>query len=227
MARVAPEKRFPDLLPYLHSGKHLREGVNMRLNDLIGQKFERLTVLSYSHSEKGQRVWNCQCVCGNKTKVITTRLKQGRTRSCGCIRLTHNMSKTKIYYIWKAMRNRCLNENDSDYKSYGGRGIKLCDKWKTLEGFLEDMGDTYKEGLTLEREDVNGGYSKENCHWGTWKEQNNNKRDTKYYTVNGETQPFTYFCDKYNIPFRTAKWRLRSGWNLEEVFLTPLKRKKK
>lgn len=88
----------------------------------------------------------------------------------GAVQKTHGMSETKIYNVWLGMRRRCKNPNDAKYKNYGGRGIIVCDRWQSFENFYEDMGDSYQEGLTIERVDVNGNYEPTNCTWITRKE---------------------------------------------------------
>lgn len=90
---------------------------------------------------------------------------------------THGMSKTKPYAVWKTMHNRCKNESHNRYANYGGRGIKVCEKWSTFEGFWDDIGSTYKVGLTLDREDPDGDYCPENCRWVTQKTQQRNRRN--------------------------------------------------
>jgi hypothetical protein len=95
-----------------------------------------------------------------------------------------NPSRTKIYYVWRNMRYRCLNKRCCEYHNYGGRGIKICDRWiNNYDNFYEDMHDTYKEGISLDRIDVDGDYSPDNCKWSTCSEQSRNKRNT--ILVNG------------------------------------------
>lgn len=105
----------------------------MKFVDLTGRKFGHLTVIERAEKKNGKNRWKCLCECGNYTYTITNRLLQGKTRSCGCVRrltVTHGMSDTRLYSIWCGMKKRCHNKNDSSYKRYGAKGIKVCEKWR-------------------------------------------------------------------------------------------------
>ena len=157
----------------------------MRFIDLTGLKFAKLTVLKRSEKRRSTgTLWDCLCDCGNHTVVDSLKLRTGHTKTCGCGkyfglgRSTHGMSnKTRTYRTWKEMRNRCRNPNATQYKWYGGRGIKICDRWSNFELFLEDMGER-PEGRTLDRIDSDGNYCKANCKWSTAKEQAKTNRGT-------------------------------------------------
>ncbi len=157
--------------------------------DLVGQKFGRLVVGSFSHKGNDRHsYWLTKCDCGNIITVHGSALKTGNTKSCGCLKkeivstcnLRHGMSETQTYRSWQSMKKRCLSVNCKDYKHYGGRGISICDRWlNSFENFLEDMGEK-PEGLTLERKNNNGNYELSNFKWATRKEQANNRgRDKK------------------------------------------------
>lgn len=151
-----------------------------RLNDLT---LLRLTFDGYGPWD---RVWECRCVCGKKVEVIEASLtrRDRPTRSCGCAKKRakyphkHGKHRTRTYWVWAAMRQRCNNPKNVDYKHYGGRGIKVCDRWAWFENFLADMGEA-PEGLTLDRKNNNGDYSPENCRWASWQVQRRNRRDNK------------------------------------------------
>jgi hypothetical protein len=152
-----------------------------RLVDLTGVRFGRLTVVGRCESNKSRHIsWDCVCDCGSGVTVFGDNLNRGHTKSCGCLRVdtsrTHGMYGTRTYRTWNMMKQRCTNPGNTSYKSYGGRGIKICDKWLTsFEDFHKDMGDR-PEGMSLDRVDNNGGYCKENCKWSTPKEQASNRR---------------------------------------------------
>lgn len=170
----------------------------MKRVDLCGQTFGRLTVdeMVYVVGKDSQAL--CSCRCGCKVVALAYNLKNGNTQSCGCLaregrsargRLlgqiqgkknrTHGMSKTPTYVSWLDARKRCFSQQNKRYPQYGGRGISMCHSWaKSFDAFLSDMG-TKPEGMTLERVDVDGDYTKDNCTWATKAQQSQNTRRTK------------------------------------------------
>lgn len=163
-------------------------------SDISGKKYNRLTAIEF-YKRKGKfDYWLFRCDCSNfvvyrKNNVTSTK---GKTKSCGCLSrenltlgtlstITHGMSDTKFYYVFKTMKNRCENPKSEKYYSYGARGIKCL--WNSFEEFKKDMYESYVKHLeeygrdtSIDRVDVNGNYCKENCKWATAKEQANNKR---------------------------------------------------
>lgn len=195
-----------------------------KLIDLTGRVFGRWTVQSHSHYDPLRKVhyWHCVCECGNEKDVVTRSLTRGDSKSCGCLQKegghwTHGMTKTKIYDVWRAMKNRCFKPNTRYYENYGGRGITVCNEWLDFINFFNDMGFPPKNHW-IERIDVNGNYEPSNCRWATPKEQGNNRTDNSYLTHNGETLNITQWAEKLKIPRPTIVSRLSRGWGLDRVF---------
>ncbi len=154
--------------------------------DLIGQRFGRLLVQSRSPRTDGRNVfWFCLCACGKLTEVFTGQLRSGMSKSCGCLarelasarETTHGCSDSKIYLVWQAMKNRCYNPKQRAYPYYGGRGIKVCDRWRnSFEAFMADVGLPPTDKHQIDRINNNGNYEPGNVKWSTRSEQMLNRR---------------------------------------------------
>lgn len=181
----------------------------------VGNRYGKLVVVEEAEplitgSEKkikSRRV-KCQCDCGNTKTVLLLNMKQGRTTSCGCVkasRVSHGMSDTKEYGVWVGIKYRCNNPSSPDYYKYGGRGIKVCDRWSDpLYGFinfLSDMGERPKDGgdWTIERIDVNKGYEPSNCKWLLREEQLDNRRNVYKWNIDGEVVSLKQLIKKTGI----------------------------
>ncbi len=170
----------------------------MSLENLIGKKINRLTVLSEEPRKKGIRYFRCKCNCGNTKITQGVALNNGSCKSCGCLqkekaaqlgrsKKKHGFSGTRFYRIWKGMRNRCYNKNEPAYPRYGGRGISITDRWEKFENFKDDMYRSYmgsskkfgEKNISIDRINNDGNYCKENCQWSTTKIQNNHRRKRK------------------------------------------------
>lgn len=124
----------------------------------------------------------------------------------------HGMDGTKLYRVWSRMKERCNNKNNKSYKNYGGRGIKFCDEWNDFIPFMEWAFDNgYKEGLSLDRINVNGNYCPSNCRWITMFEQQSNKRNSRYVTINNQTKTVSQWANLCNIDRHTILYRLNRG----------------
>lgn len=188
--------------------------------NLTGIKFGYLTVTGYAFTKNKRAYWSCICQCGANKSILGKNLLNGLTVSCGCYNRSltasrnyvHGMRYTSEYSIWKDMKKRCYNENHWAYSYYGGRGIKVCEEWlNDFMCFYNDMGSRPK-GLTIDRIDNNGDYSKENCKWSTRLEQSNNRSDTIKLEFGGGLKTLTQISeitgisrDKLYYDFRNNK----------------------
>ena len=147
-----------------------------------GQTFGRFLVIRLDGSDSAGSRYLCKCSCGTVKTVRGSSLRNGSSKSCGCLNLDkvtkHGMTDTPTYMSWVAARSRCRYKKNIGYKSYGGRGIDICDRWyDSFKNFLEDMGER-PEGTSLDRIDGSKGYSPDNCRWATLVEQSSNRRHT-------------------------------------------------
>lgn len=165
---------------------------------LIGKVFGRLTVVQRAENNKrGEAQWRCACSCGGTAVTKTNLLTSGHTKSCGCLQRertsaaakissrTHGESKCPEWISWHSMRARCQYQTSINFERYGGRGVKVCDRWQKYENFLADMGRKPTPAHTLDRIDPDGHYEPTNCRWASKVEQANNRRDNHRITIGG------------------------------------------
>jgi hypothetical protein len=211
---------------------------NRFVKDLTGQRFGRLVALGFAGlmrvGKQGvtRATWLCRCDCGNELVVVSGRLVSGVTQSCGCLmrqrvseaHRTHGMSGTPEHAAWLNIRNRCRNPNTTHYADYGGRGIKVCDRWRdSFADFFADMGPRPSANHTIDRIDNGGDYEPGNCRWATMSEQCNNRRTCRNLTFQGETHTVTEWAQIRGIAVDTLLARVRLGWSVERALTTPVK----
>lgn len=189
---------------------------------MIGDRFGRLEIIAFG--QKGRRVVHAitRCDCGNITTPILANLRAGTCNSCGCLRTeihksrkgkptSHGLSRHPLYQVWKSMILRCYDPAHPYFHRYGGRGIYVCERWRTPEPFVEDMWPSYQKGLSLDRIDNEKGYFPTNCRWATNEQQANNKSSNKLFTHDGKTLTHAQWGREWGVTRSTAARRINSG----------------
>lgn len=200
----------------------------MKKRDYYKPGFRRNKMVVLQNHGGGRITIKCDC---GAVKIMKTS-NFYRQISCGCFRKTqectsyisHGMANSPEYKTWGGMKARCLNPNEEFYGHYGGRGIKVCDRWiNSFENFYEDMGPRPSINHSIDRIDVNGDYCKDNCRWATRKEQAHNKR-TSIKLVDGENVYTPEDLARITgAPIRTIYWRITFGWSARKIIETPIK----
>lgn len=191
--------------------------------DLTGQRFGRFIVLGeaerkYVGNGGNIRMLRCKCDCGNIVIKRRSAVIKGDTRSCGCLnrdisyaRARHHMTNTRIHHCWSSMLARC-----GKHKDY--LNVSVCEGWKVFENFYKwSMENGYQDDLSIDRIDPYGNYEPSNCRWTSMKVQQNNKRNNRYFTIDGVTHTMSEWADIYNVPYRLVKGRIRIGWNIVDA----------
>jgi len=205
-----------------------------------GVRFNRLTVIERGPSNPcGNSRWWCRCDCGNKTLVSGCNLGNNHTTSCGCaFREIASAMKTKHgeshgifapnrasaeYTTWVSMLGRCYNPKNERFSDYGGRGIKVCRRWReSYIAFLADMGRRPSKRHSLDRINNERGYSPKNCRWATMKEQCRNTRRTHLIAYSGLRLSIAEWSERTGMPAGTILKRAQSGWPAAKIFETPV-----
>lgn len=222
--------------------------------DMTGREFTRLRVIGFGEWVKrkdGTRVatWRCACAadlggCGAETLVCVSKLNNGHTRSCGCLRddsrgkgsITHGASRGKTrtgkmspeYTTWAAMRQRCTTPTCKKFPRYGGRGIRICDRWQDFAAFLADMGPKPSPKHTIDRMNNEGSYTcgkhdacddcrtknaPANCRWATMREQQRNRSSNTMLELDGVRRCLAEWVEITGIRLTTIQLRKRAGWS--------------
>lgn len=188
------------------------------------------TVIRYIgtvHPKRSNSVWECQCDCGKILNMRVKNLKSGNTKSCGCstsamiiaAHTSHGMRHSREYATWESMIGRCLNPNNPSYKDYGGRGIRVCRRWRKFENFYADMGTKPGSGreYSIDRIDVNGNYEPKNCRWATAWQQMNNTRKTVFVEYKGMKMSRAHFSKTIGVSVSMIRTRLKYGWSADKI----------
>ena len=205
------------------------------LNNITGQKFNRLTALQPTNfrNTNGSVFWDCICDCGNMAKVTTSSLRSGHTKSCGCLHIeqaiktcknkaTHGKTNTSEYNIWLSVTQRCLNINNHAYSYYGGRGITICDRWlNSFENFYIDMGPRPSAFHSIDRIDNNGNYEPSNCRWATKEEQSNNRRNNHIVIYKNKQYSVMDLAKELGINYNLFRMRIYDKWDIKNIIDKP------
>ena len=197
-------------------------------DDLSEQPFGHLVAQRYL----GHSRWECLCKCGHTTTARAIDLLSRHKKSCGCLKrerliadphhVTHGLTKHPIYRQYKNMINRCYNPRVPGFPLYGGRGITVCERWRSsVANFYTDMGAP-PPGMTLERLDNDGPYSPENCVWASPKQQARNRRTSHFLTHDGETHTMAAWAEKLHLNVRILQGRIQGGWSAGRALTTPM-----
>lgn len=203
------------------------------MEDISGKKYGFLTAIKFSHYRKTPSrktiYWEYKCDCGNFIIRAKGDVSKGNIVSCGCktkelhnIKIKiHGLSNTSLYDVHRLMLRRCFNKKIKAYKNYGGRGITVCEEWKNdfMAFYNWAISNGYKEGLTIDRIDVNGNYEPNNCRWVTREEQANNKRNNHYIFYKGEKHTLADWCKILKLNYNTTRGRFNNyHYTPEEAF---------
>lgn len=201
--------------------------------DRTGQRYGKLTVIRPNDSPDAKKATClCRCDCGVEKAVRVKLLVGGGSKSCGCARLinaraavaTHGLSATPLYHLWQTMRQRCENPKAEGFERYGGRGIRVCDRWQSFSKFVSDMPPR-PEGMSIERIDNDGDYEPDNCRWATRLEQAHNMRTNRRISVNGVSLTSAEWSRRLGAFHTLVANRLRLGWSEESAVTTPVLRR--
>lgn len=207
-----------------------------RINDLTGKKFGKLTAIKrVGKSKQGRYLWLCKCECGGEKVVVHSDLVTGNTKTCGCVitNTSHGMSRSKLYKKWTDIKMRCYNPKNKNFKNYGQRGIKMCEEWKNdfssfaIWAMQNGYDDSAPRGkYTIDRIDVNGDYTPENCRLVDIQTQERNKRNTYYAKYNGKNIPVAALCAELNLQYQAVYLRIVRGEPIESAVTRPVKLRK-
>ena len=215
-----------------------------RTLDILGHRFGRLVVeapagVRIVGVQQKRAYWTCRCDCGATVDVMGKLLRNGSTSSCGCLRRdavqyglnfrhghARNGAHSPEYVSWSAMLNRCHSPGATQYRHYGGRGIEVCEEWRTsFEAFVADMGPRPSTNHSIDRIDPNGNYEPGNCRWVTKRAQSLNRRNTIRVSWRGRTLTLAEWEAETGIGAEALRQRIAKGWDTERTFTQPQRKR--
>jgi hypothetical protein len=197
--------------------------------DYAGMRFGKLTVERIVGKYYGKTLWRCRCDCGKSVDVPSNRLNTKRFRSCGCavkeILTTHGGTRTPLYRVWAAAKDRCFCQSNKQYRDYGGRGIGMCDEWRNdFAAFRRDMGPR-PVGTSIERVNNDGDYEPSNCVWASREVQCRNKRNNIWLEIDGVSAIASDWSRLAGVSKATLLDRLKGGWDAKRAVFTPVRKR--
>jgi len=199
-----------------------------RVVALDGQRFGMLLVLQYIGVRKESAFWKCACDCGQLTEVSSLNLRQGHTKSCGCLGRqgfeSHgNLGRPPEYFVWLGMLSRCYCLGNGSFNDYGGRGIVVCESWrKSFPAFYRDMGQRPTPQHSIDRfPNVNGNYEPGNVRWALPSQQGRNKRSNHLIEFRGKSMCLIEWEEETGIPSHVIRKRLGRGWSISQALTQP------
>lgn len=192
-----------------------------------GYEYDNLVIIrEVERADDRSRMILCRCsLCSSERSYRLSSLKNGDAKSCGCRKVKHGCSKIGMpeYMIWKKMNDRCNNPRNKKYYLYGAKGVRICERWKDFNKFLEDVGIRPPDKHSLDRyPNTNGDYEPGNVRWATATEQTRNRRSTRTIIYNGKEVPIAELAEQYGLKYMTLYWRLQRGWDIERALNSPL-----
>ena len=228
-----PKRLQLTILPHCDFEVLLENKMESKEIDITGQRFGRLTAIkkvkSLKQGKQLRSVWLFKCSCGKEKEINKSSVTRGKVISCGChnkermssVSFKHGKTNSRLYSCWRDMKNRCYLPSREKYKNYGARGITVCEEWKNDFVAFYDwaMANGYRDDLTLDRIDVNGKYSPDNCKWSTQKEQQNNRTNNHIITIKGITKSLSWWLDFTKTKENTYYFRKSKGLSDEDALL--------
>lgn len=203
--------------------------INYNSREKVGECIFISEILQTDSSKKSQRRAIFECSCGKHFESRISHIKYKWVKSCGCLqkqamkiigntKITHGKSKHPLFSIWRSMIQRCQDKKSINYSLYGGRGITVCDRWLDVNNFIEDMNNSFKKGLQIDRIDNDGNYNFENCRWATRKENCNNRRSNRVIEYKGIKKNITEWTEILGIRKSVLTYRLNNWENIDKIF---------
>jgi len=191
----------------------------------VGQRVGMLEIIAEGGRDKsGRRMLKTRCDCGKESVSWETNLKR-KTRgekSCGCTKVKHGMWRHSAHQIWIGMMKRCYEPSNNKFHRYGGRGIKVCERWHDFPSFAADMGDR-PDGTSIDRINNDGDYEPSNCRWASAKDQSRNTSTNRIIEIEGQAKPLVEWCEEYGMVYENVWARLNIGWTPLAALKTPVR----